>query len=1178
MPKHLSVRLAWHDNGWNGRICKSPKDNTYCVGRYSFPGDVISQKRDLQWEEEHKNCHCSELDRIPPCSYSINAFGDREIIAESEPPDFFKDNTRTKRWTVPPYSICTWPYEAMYAENVKQEGGGYNPVKRIQNMREYFQDLEANASLIFYYANYDNPFSGEEKKYVLIGVARLKKVGEEITYENQGERSKQKYGPHVWARVIESHYPEQGMRIPYHRYMDNEAVLSKLVAIPENQRLFKYGTRKFSDDEALVLVEQLLEKAMFLKEIGDDTENWDQRIQWLRNLIAELWEYRGLYPGLPAVMSCLGLDAAIPYLKKRGSDEAGTIKKLLFELLEGRSPIPDDWPLDQGELRKAQRRWQLQSEEAQRLLKEVFPRFDLSSEQIQRILSDRRSENGIDEPLSAIENNPYILCQSYVGEDPDDQIPFAKIDNGVFPSPDLGARFEMEVDDPRRLAALCIDVLKKAPQHTFLRAEDVLRRINQRLSILPDYKQAMFTQRHFEVDEEELSRYLVFRKKEGELYLYRKDVYELERLIEGEIRSLVKRPNIPLNYPLTDEDWRNFLYDEKSPILRSDPDAYDRILQEQIDICKRVFPKAVSIICGEAGTGKTTILRTIIEGIKKGHGEGETFQLLAPTGKAADRLRERTKKPASTIHSFLASRGWLNPNMTLKKSGGKVEANIQTYIIDESSMIDLHLLGTLFKAINWKTVKRLIFVGDPNQLPPIGTGKPFADILDFLQEKFPDSVGKLTTNCRLLEKGGLSLDVASLFIREERPESQWKREEILQKLLPGGEIDKDLRVVYWKDGDDLKTKLYRTMVEDIRRVKEEEPDLMRLWKEMKYLFPNGDPEGFQVITPYRGEVFGTEAINLFIQDRLNNYMVSQKGKLGGISYYDKVVQFINRPASRPLTAYNVQSKRVENIEVYNGEIGFTKVHGFDTDRWKYKGFHIRRFQVVFKRKEAYWVNYNSATEVEENLELAYALSVHKAQGSEFNRVYFILPKSKTRLLSRELFYTGITRAQTHITLFIEQDLSPLMRLIRKEASDLDHIQSSTFRFDPLPPAMFHMDDWYEEGKIHRTLSNHMVRSKSEAILANILHEEGIPFEYEVPLYAPDGTFYLPDFTLHFQGETWYLEHLGLLNNEKYRKHWETKKEWYEKHGFANRLIVTDEQNGADSIAWRNKIKQQLGLL
>lgn len=85
----------------------------------------------------------------------------------------------------------------------------------------------------------------------------------------------------------------------------------------------------------------------------------------------------------------------------------------------------------------------------------------------------------------------------------------------------------------------------------------------------------------------------------------------------------------------------------------------------------------------------------------------------------------------------------------------------------------------------------------------------------------------------------------------------------------------------------------------------------------------------------------------------------------------------------------------------------------------------------------------------------------------------------------------------------------------------------------------------------------MVRSKSEVIIANMLFERDIPFLYEVPLYAPDGTFYLPDFTITARGETWYWEHLGLLDREEYRNHWETKRLWYEAN-FPGRLLVTRE--------------------
>ena len=91
MPTHLSARLAWHMDGWNGRICQKPGSNTFCVGPHSYPGATIKDGRDLAWEQSKEvagQC-CSKLDRIPPCIYSINAFGPEPLTAAADVPDFF---------------------------------------------------------------------------------------------------------------------------------------------------------------------------------------------------------------------------------------------------------------------------------------------------------------------------------------------------------------------------------------------------------------------------------------------------------------------------------------------------------------------------------------------------------------------------------------------------------------------------------------------------------------------------------------------------------------------------------------------------------------------------------------------------------------------------------------------------------------------------------------------------------------------------------------------------------------------------------------------------------------------------------------------------------------------------------------------------------------------------------
>jgi hypothetical protein len=312
MTTHISARLAWHNNGWNGRICKDPKANTYCVGQYSFPGDMIAKRRDLDFEMEHSGESSASFDEyIPPCIWSCNAFGDKQLITYNPPPSWFNDGTHTKKWTLPPYTICVWPYEEMYRDEVrnysKQKGTTkYNAIARREAANQYFEQIVPQKSLIFYYANYSNPFSENDMhQYVIVGISRIKEVGPEITWDNQSKKMEDRYGPNVWARNITSDFPDQGLRIPYELYMDAPDILEQILFVPENARDFKFATRHFSDDRALGLIERLSEIVGNLQAIGDTSENWDIRQDWLASVMAELWSERGLYPGLLTVLDFL---------------------------------------------------------------------------------------------------------------------------------------------------------------------------------------------------------------------------------------------------------------------------------------------------------------------------------------------------------------------------------------------------------------------------------------------------------------------------------------------------------------------------------------------------------------------------------------------------------------------------------------------------------------------------------------------------------------------------------------------------------------------------------------------------------------------------------------------------------------------------------------------------------
>lgn len=1196
---NITIRLPWHNNGWNGHICSEPEKNTYCIGQHSYPGDLIKQTRHIEWESrpDVKGEPCGLLTSgIPPCAISINAFGSEHMKGEVKPPKWFNKEANPAIIDLEKSTACIWNYEGMYGDDVVREAGSgqkYDYKTRLENAKKYFGSLVEGKSLLFYYANYSNPFSEEDTpKYVLVGISRLKKVGKVQYYEGVSEEVKAKYaGGFVWQMPLTSNYPEEGFVIPYHKYRDSPEILEKIILIPENSRNFKYATREVSEDDSLVLVEKLIEIVSFLIEIKDDTQNWEERRKWLLKLFNELWKKRGAFPGLPKVLAYIDFEEAIDFYKRQ--TENGNDKlcyEQIVDFINGKSEKLDGIQISDSKLRQARRNWQLQNSEEQKLLLEILPRFALTLNQVKNILNEDRKKNNIYASIEEISENPYILCEQYIGDNEDDSISLYRIDHGILPSPDLGLESIFPKNSAERFRALCVDTLKRETVHSFVSRTRVLAQINNRLNHLPDWKNHQFTSKYFEVDADFLEKAITFRKFDDEFYLYLNDVREDEKLIKKVITSLQQRSDIALRIEIGEKQFYEVLRDEDGKLEKKATEEYNDALQGQAKVCEKVFTKPVCVISGAAGTGKTFILRTIIQNIEKAHGIGTGILLLAPTGKATERIKEKTQRSASTIHSFLASRSWLNDNFTFKREGGKIDATITTLIIDECSMIDLSLFAALFRSINWNSIQRLILVGDPNQLPPIGRGKVFSDIIDWMKSDCSDHLGKLNYNVRQLEnkannEGNGILDLAEVYIQENQRGENFdksKTEQILKKVQQGGVIDKDLSVHYWKEMDDLEQTLKSVITNDLEKLAGEEStpeNLNFLWiKAIKQDNTHGDPTFIQFLSPFRGEFYGTEYLNSFFQNLLNNYQ-AKKTQLDGIALYDKVIQFRNRPQSNKISAYSFKEGKNIQIDIYNGEIGFVTNHPFDKESRKWSGFTLKNFQVKFDRRNDVSVNYGFRKDkfgnkmfkepVEENLELGYVISVHKAQGSEFKRVYFILPKKSSQLLSMELLYTAITRAQTHLTIFAQEDVSTFSQLSKIEKSNIRNINSSIFEFNPLPDDLFALtSSWYEDGKVISTLSKYFVRSKSEMNIANILYLNQIPFIYEELKFAPDGSMYLPDFTIFWQGKEYFWEHVGRLDLPKYKKHWEEKQLWYDKH-FPGQLITTFE--GVDQTTQIKKI-------
>ena len=176
-------------------------------------------------------------------------------------------------------------------------------------------------------------------------------------------------------------------------------------------------------------------------------------------------------------------------------------------------------------------------------------------------------------------------------------------------------------------------------------------------------------------------------------------------------------------------------------------------------------------------------------------------------------------------------------------------------------------------------------IGDPNQLPPIGRGKVFSDTIEWLKEKHPENIGVLTDNIRQLVNtvegnGNGILELADIFIQEHQqssdpegvPEMKAKKEALFERLqIDGnGDIDKDLGIYYWNEQEELESLLTNVMIRDMHQYTGIDPSqgVDKLWQEMirdKHDRNKSNPEVVQVISPYRGEFYGTGSINLLMQ-------------------------------------------------------------------------------------------------------------------------------------------------------------------------------------------------------------------------------------------------------------------------------------------------------------------------
>jgi len=1174
MALHLSCRLVWHDRAWDGHVCDNPSKNAFCTVQ-----QFIREARDDDYEDKVSGQHLADLPGWqPPCCRDPMAFAPRGYTITHHDPVNDRQLPSVSE-QLPPYSVCPSPYRWLREEyfqaiceaedldlrgptNPERERGWiYEADRQLNLLKHFWSKFEVAKSLIFFYCNEGNPVA-ENFQRILVGVGRILNIGPQHFFGKKPPKFNEDHP--VWSRCVTHDFENQGLRLPYHEYLREGYDTSRIVcSIPDGALgAFSYVAEHVSDDVAVGALERLLQSVQAVRDEGRVQGDWEGHLLWLNQVLTEVWNNRGPFPGTGSVLQFLGFDMGTAFHKQvlvalleKGENAWDYVRAIL----EGRQEYND--PRYRSGLMTASGRWRTYRPVRRELLA-LLSRFELTPDQVRRVANpDERENAGITATEDQILANPYLISEMDIGGLDSDPVALEVIDRGMRPERNaarfLDSQSIVPQDDPRRIRGVSVDVLKTAASQgdTLIPFSETLTRISKRFperrACRPDRDlvigQATFYQESLD-----------FRVDGDPPTMALKGLSQLEEEVRNRLKSRVQRKkNSP---PPHDWDWTKLLIAEfgSGGGAKLSPEVEERATLEKAKALATLHEGRFSVLSGRAGTGKTSVLRVFLNGLEQLEGR-RPLLLLAPTGKARVRLMDRTKRPdgsvrdAYTIHQFLMRHNWLNPeNFALKLRGGNLYG-APTVIIDEASMIPMDLLGVLFRALDLNQVSRLILVGDPNQLPPIGPGRPFVDIIAWLEgdESRARCLARLSERARHEDHESQALRLADGYLREDPNPGD---DEMLSKVAQE-DVGGDLQVLYWLDGRQLQQILLSRLRILLKLTTGCEAynsfnKSLGLSEDNKSNDPR-QAERWQILSPARGHEFGTMEINRKIQSMYRDRLLStcRRGfnnprPFGEqeIVWTDKVMQTFNRRLKGwPRNEGNLNY-------VANGEIGLVVRTIKDRDC----------LDVAFSTQPEVTYRY-FRNQVNENLELAYALTVHKAQGSDFDIVFLVLPRNAS-MLSRELLYTGLTRFRQKMVLLIERDTAVLEALRRPERSDTLLRNTNLFVLAVRPESV---DPFYAEHLIHRTATGVMVRSKSEVIVADILSRLGISYEYEKKLTAQDdpSDFKLPDFTVSYEGDTYYWEHLGMLTVPSYREKWERKRQWYEDKGYWDRVITSED--GAD---------------
>lgn len=1112
--------------------------------------DHVRTNKDVAGEEEKRGLKVADAGVMPGCEMSIQTFSRHRNRIRVWPPDWMTDQgVQPVDLGVGATSTGMWPYEEMWEE----DGGHRSNDERRAIAEAFFDEVRPGETLAFFYVDERNPLfvdDGERSPHrVLVGISRITEIGD------IEEWNEQTYGGEtnmVWSVPFKHAFPTDGIRFPVQalsqRVPDPEERAQYLVPLDGYLRTdFRYGSATITMDRAVAVIERAITALGRVRAAGVLETSVDEELAWLNSQLLELWEQRGPYPGLAPVLAALDFARSaefqrdvVPGLTAAGADAA----EVVFAALEG--DIADDLAKFDDDFDEASFEWG-QFNEDERELARLLVRMELTFDHVDALLSaDKRERHGLPASAAEIVANPYLLSERFIPNRDREPIGFLAVDHALLPHESMARVTRIPRRDPRRLRALLVDVLRDRADEgdTFVAVADALEAAARQS---PDDRRCevpaerLLRPEYAEVVDEVLDRFMF----NDQPFLALHELRAHEEDIASRFDELVARPRLDDGEPVWQEI-ADGLADE-GRITRL------KLSSEQEAALQRGLSSPLSVITGAAGTGKSTLLAPLISAVQSESGKVPILAL-APTGKAADRLN-RLGVEAMTIHRALAVSGWYDWDLGVWTEG-ETPISANTLIIDECSMIDIELLGTLFAAIDWHDVNRLVLVGDHHQLPPIGPGRPFFDVIARMQaadasaeqSRYADRLNELTHNYRVEEEGSRTIALANGFARLAEPDDPQ-----IWSALAKGQDQNDLKIRYWDTPEDLQ----HLLIEEVEKLVAEECAKHGIdeWQFDATLGHNPafDATHWQIVGPVRGAAHGTRKLNAVIQDHFHRWAKFPKRAPGGaiarwpirfgqeqITARDKVIQVTNER----LWAYDVEARDDvdDRVPVFNGQIG--RVCGeWPRARHKYRSGQrgpVKWIKVQFDGLSHLRFDYRKTgwRGVDRQLELAYAITVHKSQGSQFKHVFFVVPTDAAAFFGRELTYMGLTRAESTLTLFVERDLKALLGLRKRAAARTPQRNSRLFAVK-LGGEGYRADDL-----VHVTTRGEPVRSKSEVIIANLLHKyeqkKLLSYEYEQEVSAPDDEWdlRLPDFTVAVGGKTFLWEHCGKTNDPIYMDKWE----------------------------------------